>query len=100
MSHIFAQDKENPFPILSLPHDEIKPLYDVIIVGSGYGASIAASRCARAGQQVCVFERGKEWQPGDFPESLFDSRSHFQLSYKGKQDTVGKKPVMPLGDLG
>ena len=87
--YIFIQDTKSPFPTLSLPHNEIKPLYDVIVIGSGYGASIAASRCARAGQKVCVLERGKEWQPGDFPESLLDSRKHFQLKYKGKKDVIG-----------
>ena len=86
---IFIQVSKNQFPKLSLSHIEIKPLYDVIVIGSGYGASIAASRCARAGQKVCVLERGKEWQPGDFPESLLDSRKHFQLKYKGKKDVIG-----------
>jgi choline dehydrogenase-like flavoprotein len=32
--------------------------YDVVIVGSGFGGSISASRSARAGPKVLVFERG------------------------------------------
>ena len=86
----FFQGNENSFPKLSLPHSHMKPLYDVIVIGSGYGASIAASRCARAGQTVCILERGKEWQPGDFPESLLDSRKHFQVNYHGKKGIIGK----------
>ena len=60
------------------------------MVGSGYGASIAASRCARSGQKVCVLERGKEWRPGSFPESMEVAGKHWQINYQGKPDIVGK----------
>ncbi|MDE3178210.1 MAG: GMC family oxidoreductase [Acidobacteriota bacterium] len=43
--------------------------YTVVVVGSGYGGAIAASRLARAGQKVCVLERGREFQPGEYPDS-------------------------------
>ena len=69
------------FPRLSSDHNELESHYDVIIVGSGYGASIAASRCARAGQTVCVLERGKEWLPGSFPESAEDGAKNFQINF-------------------
>ena len=63
---------------------EIKQCYDVIIIGSGYGGSIAASRMARAGKKVCLLERGKEFQPGDYPNSeiAFASETQFDLSAK------------------
>ena len=80
----------NQFPRLSSDHHEIEKLYDVIVIGCGYGSSIAASRCARAGQNVCVLERGKEWLPGEFPETLRDASSHIQLTYQGKRGVVGK----------
>eukprot|EP00794_Sanderia_malayensis_P000593 gene593-1255_t len=80
---------EDKFPRLSSPHTDIEPVYDVVEVGSGYGASIAASRCSRAGQKVCVLERGKEWIPGEFPETLLDTRKHFQVTYEGKANAVG-----------
>ena len=54
---------------LASPAQQMKNHYTVVIVGSGYGASIAASRLARAGQQVCVLERGKEFQPGEYPDT-------------------------------
>lgn len=54
---------------LSSPIEQIKDHYTVVIVGSGYGAAIAASRLARAGQQVCVLERGKEFQPSEYPDT-------------------------------
>ncbi|KAJ7355015.1 hypothetical protein OS493_028682 [Desmophyllum pertusum] len=78
------------FPRLSLPHASIKSQYDVVVVGSGYGASIAASRCARAGQSVCVLERGKEWLPGDFPETLSDASKHVQIKFGGKEKKFGE----------
>ena len=34
--------------------------YDVVVVGSGYGGGVAASRMARGGQSVCLLELGSE----------------------------------------
>ena len=59
-----------------------------MVVGSGYGGSIAASRCAKAGQTVCVLERGKEWLPGEFPESYFAALKEIQV-HPGGKDTIG-----------
>jgi cholesterol oxidase len=53
--------------LLSAPPYDIADAYDVVVVGSGYGGAIAASRMARAGRRVCVLERGAEFGPGDFP---------------------------------
>src|SRR2546425_13161370 len=57
-------------PRISLPIEKIRNQYKVVVIGSGYGGAIAASRMARAGQQVCVLERGKELQPGEYPNTL------------------------------
>jgi choline dehydrogenase-like flavoprotein len=38
----------------------MRPEYDVVVIGSGYGAGVAASRMARAGKSVVVLELGKE----------------------------------------
>ncbi|MGI8734940.1 MAG: GMC family oxidoreductase N-terminal domain-containing protein [Pyrinomonadaceae bacterium] len=60
---------------LASPIDHLKPHYTVIVVGSGYGGGIAASRLARATASdnaeitVCVLERGKEFQPGDLDQN-------------------------------
>lgn len=55
---------------LAKPLTAIKPTYDYLVIGSGYGGSIAASRMARCGQSVCLFEKGKEFLPGEFPDTL------------------------------
>jgi cholesterol oxidase len=51
---------------LSSPIEQLKSHYQIVVIGSGYGGGITASRMARAGQEVCILERGKEFQPGDF----------------------------------
>src|SRR5262245_3153774 len=60
--------------------DRIRDHYDVIVIGSGYGGGVAASRLARAGRSVCVLERGKELHPGEYPESFREGLEHFQIS--------------------
>ena len=54
--------------------------YDVVVVGSGYGGGVAASRLARAGQSVCVIEKGKEFLTGEFPSRLPEIRRELQLN--------------------
>src|SRR5215831_234703 len=62
--------------MLSTPWNQRAPRYDFVIVGSGYGGAITAARLANAQlntkPSVCILERGKEWQPGEFPESTTD----------------------------
>ncbi|WP_163713818.1 GMC family oxidoreductase N-terminal domain-containing protein [Mangrovibacterium lignilyticum] len=64
---------------LSRPLTQLKPEYDVVVIGSGYGGSIAASRMARAGYSVCLLEKGKEFLPGEFPSSLLEARKEIQV---------------------
>ncbi len=42
-------------------------LYDVIVIGSGFGGAITACRLAQAGRSVCIIEKGKRWSRFDFP---------------------------------
>jgi cholesterol oxidase len=46
---------------------EAMPAYDAVVIGSGYGGGVAASRLARMGLRVAVLEQGRLWRPGDFP---------------------------------
>jgi cholesterol oxidase len=63
---------------LASPIQDIKSLYDVVVVGSGYGGAIAASRLARAGRSVCLLERGKELQPGEYPDTEVEALCEMQ----------------------
>ena len=46
---------------------EALPLYDAVVIGSGYGGGVAASRLARMGLHLAVLEQGRLMRPGDFP---------------------------------
>jgi cholesterol oxidase len=69
---------------LSKPIHEIKDHYEVVVIGSGYGGSISASRMARAGRSVCLLEKGKERQPGEFPDNELQATKEMQMDIEGK----------------
>jgi cholesterol oxidase len=68
---------------LSKPLTQLKPSYEVVVIGSGYGGSIAASRMSRAGMKVCLLEKGKEFLPGEFPSKLTEAGKEMHVK-KGK----------------
>ncbi|MGC7102116.1 GMC oxidoreductase [Amycolatopsis lurida] len=51
--------------------------YDVIVIGSGFGGSVAAYRLADAGLHVCLLERGRSYPPGAFPRSPYRMKTNF-----------------------
>ncbi len=59
---------------------ELAPRYDAIVVGSGYGGGVAASRLSRMGLRVAVIERGRPWKPGDFPVTQTARRKSTRLT--------------------
>ena len=69
---------------LSSPIENLKNHYPVVVIGSGYGGGIAASRLARSGQKVCVLERGKEFQPGEYPDTEQEVLREFQADLPDK----------------
>ncbi|MBY0467202.1 MAG: GMC family oxidoreductase N-terminal domain-containing protein, partial [Burkholderiales bacterium] len=71
--------------------------FDVLIVGSGYGGSVAAALLA--GQthpatghecRIGLLERGKAYQPGEFPSQFGQLPAHTRLA-NGNHGTVGGK---------
>jgi cholesterol oxidase len=49
------------------------PNFDVIVVGSGFGGAVTACRLAESGRKVLVLERGRRWQPEDYPRGAGDA---------------------------
>ena len=46
--------------------------YDVVIIGSGFGGSVAALRAAEKGYRVGVMEAGRRWKDEDIPKTQWD----------------------------
>lgn len=60
--------------------------FDAVIIGSGYGGSVAAVELSKSiiqstgvAAKVCVLERGKERLPGSFPDSISTIPNDFRL---------------------
>lgn len=68
------------FPRISRPVELLRDEYDVVVIGSGYGAAVSASRMARAGQSVCLLERGQERWPGEYPSGFVDAMKQMHVS--------------------
>jgi len=68
---------------LSFPIESLKPHYEIAVIGSGYGGGIAASRLARAGRQVVVFERGREIHSGEYPNHATALLKEVQADLRG-----------------
>jgi cholesterol oxidase len=47
--------------------------YDVIVIGSGFGGSVTACRLAERGKRVLVLERGRRWEPDQYPRHPGDA---------------------------
>lgn len=62
----------------------VRPV-DAVVVGSGFGGSIAAYRLALAGRSVTVLERGRRWEPGEFPRDVTDIDTLFWRRKRGGQ---------------
>jgi cholesterol oxidase len=60
--------------------DRLRPRYDVVVVGSGYGGGVAASRLARAAKRVAVLERGREFVTGELPSRFPALREQLQVT--------------------
>ena len=69
---------------LSNPGTSLKNHYGVVVIGSGYGASVSASRLARSGLKVAVLERGKEYPLGSMPDTMAKATTEFQASGCGR----------------
>ncbi|MES2512298.1 MAG: alkaline phosphatase D family protein [Pseudomonadota bacterium] len=80
---------------------EGSPVFDVVIVGSGYGGSIAAQQLAGLTTTdaatgltrkitVCVLERGAEYLPGMFPSRFSELPTHVRYGVQGSGKIGGQ----------
>ena len=57
--------------------------YDVAIIGSGFGGSVAALRAAEKGYRVGVMESGRRWKDEDLPKTMWDQPRYAWLPAAG-----------------
>ncbi len=57
-------------------------LYDVVVVGSGFGGAVTACRLAQAGRSVLILEQGRRWPADHFPRSTGQVAAGFWIKDK------------------
>lgn len=73
-----------------------QPAYDFLIIGSGYGAAILATRLsaqAHSPERIAIFERGREWVPGTFPDRFSDLSAQTRETIFGPQQKQLQNPL-------
>lgn len=56
-------------------------IYDYIVIGSGFGGSVASLRLAEKGYSVLVLEQGKRFNPGDFPKTNWNLAKYLWVPF-------------------
>jgi cholesterol oxidase len=70
--------------------------YDVVIIGSGFGGSVAALRAAEKGYRVGVMESGRRWKDEDIPKTQWDLPHFIWLP---AAELYGIQRIEPLDDV-
>jgi cholesterol oxidase len=76
--------------------------FDVLIVGSGYGGSVAAAGLAGCRDEsgrllrVGVLERGRHWRPGEFPSRFADVPGHIRLARQASGVVHGHEGLLDV----
>jgi len=70
--------------------------YDVIVIGSGFGGSVAAMRAVEKGYKVGVMEAGKRWLDEDIPNTSWDVR---KFVWQPEAEMFGMQRMEVLDDV-
>jgi cholesterol oxidase len=70
--------------------------YDVVVIGSGFGGSVAALRAAEKGYRVGVLEAGRRFSNDTLPETSWDLKDFFWAPALG---WMGIQKITPLTDV-
>ncbi|MDX5562718.1 GMC family oxidoreductase [Streptomyces sp. ID05-04B] len=73
-----------------------EPDYDVIVVGSGFGGSVAALRLTEKGYRVAVIEAGRRFADDEFAKTSWDLRRYVWAPALG---CFGIQRIHPLKDV-
>jgi cholesterol oxidase len=77
--------------------------YDVAVIGSGFGGSVAAMRLTEKGYRVVVFEAGRRFEAADYPKSNWNLRRFLffpKLGLRGIQRITLLRNVLVLSGAG
>jgi cholesterol oxidase len=74
----------------------MKPDYDVLIIGSGFGGSVSALRLTEKGYRVGVLEAGRRFEDKDFAETSWDLR---RFLWAPKLGCYGIQRIHPLKNV-
>ena len=70
--------------------------YDVVIIGSGFGGSVAALRAAEKGYRVGVMEAGRRWNDEDIPKTNWNLAHYL---WQPEAEMYGMQRIEPLDDV-
>ena len=76
-SRLRTLDPRAPSTVSEVRVSSIAEHVDAVVVGSGFGASVAAYRLADAGRSVVVLERGRSYPPGSFARNPYEMSHAF-----------------------
>src|SRR5271156_4491191 len=70
--------------------------YDVIVIGSGFGGSVAALRATEKGYRVAVLESGRRWPDEQIPKTSWDIR---KFAWQPEVEMYGIQRIEFLDDV-